>query len=185
MKRGAPANPNDALSDDFRDFISALNSARVEFVLIGGYAVGAYGVVRATVDIDFLYRRTAGNVRQLCNALRAFGAPANIVDPVVLMTPAIVAMLGAPPQRIDLLSEIDGVDFETVWSGSTVIELKAGLPVRLIGLAELRRNKAATGRPKDLADLRQLPAPGASDGPTADSEDAHSVKRPKRGRPAH
>jgi hypothetical protein len=57
-------NSNDALSPDFRDFIETLNSAAVDFVLVGGYAVGAYGVVRATSDIDFLYRRTAYRDKQ-------------------------------------------------------------------------------------------------------------------------
>ncbi len=149
-------NRNDALSPDFRDFIDSLNSAQVDFVLVGGYAVGAYGVVRATSDIDFLYRRTASNVERLCQALRDFGAPPIVINSAELLRKDSVAMFGTPPQRIDLLSDISGVDFDAVWAGSKVIRIDS-LPIRLIGLAELRLNKAATGRSKDKSDLRQLP----------------------------
>jgi hypothetical protein len=148
--------PNDALNPDFLDFIEVMNAKKVDFILIGGYAVGAYGVVRATVDIDFLYRRTEDNVERLCQALREFGAPGVVVNAAVLLQPDTVTMFGAPPHRIDLLSSISGVEAEAVWAGSTVIYLGT-VPVRLIGLAELRQNKAATGRKKDKEDLRRLP----------------------------
>ena len=172
MNDKAIGNGNDALSADFRDFITALSGRQVEFVLVGGYAVGAYGVIRATADIDFLYRRTPANVARLCDALRDFGAPRNVVDAESLLTPDTVVMFGSPPHRIDLLGDISGVDFEAVWSGSRRIVLD-GLPLQLIGLAELRRNKAATGRAKDKADLRQLPT--SEEGPGAGA-----LRRPKK-----
>lgn len=157
MNAKAIGDDNDTLCADFHDFITALNARQVEFVLIGGYAVGAYGVIRATADIDFLYRRTPPNVGKLCDALRDFGAPRIVIDAESLLSPDTVAMFGSPPHRIDLLGDISGVDFDTVWSGSRRIVLD-GLRLQLIGLAELRRNKAATGRAKDKADLKQLPA---------------------------
>lgn len=151
--------PNDSLAADFLDFITCLNVRKVKFVLIGGYAVGVHGAVRATGDIDFLYRRTEANVRRLCEAMDDFGAPTNVIDFDTLMTPSTITMFGQPPYRIDLLGEIDGVSFEQVWTGTTGIVLD-GEPVRVIGLAELRANKAATGRDKDREDLRKLPKVG-------------------------
>lgn len=153
---------NDSLAPDFLDFITCLNARKVEFVLIGGYAVGVHGVIRATGDIDFLYRRTEANVRRLCEAMEEFGAPSNVIDFETLMAPATISMLGRPPYRIDLLGEIDGVSFEQVWTGSTEIVLD-GEPMRVIGLAELRANKAATGRAKDREDLRKLPKVAGSE----------------------
>ena len=155
----ADGNPTDVLNRDFREFVETMNSNTVDFVLIGGYAMGAYGVVRATVDIDFLYRRTEDNVERLCKALTEYGAPEMVIDADTLLRPDMVAMFGAPPNRIDLLSDISGVDFETVWAGSKIIHIGT-LPIRLIGLAELRKNKATTGRRKNKEDLRRLPKTG-------------------------
>lgn len=148
---------SDTLSPDFLDFIVCLNERRVDFVLIGGYAVGVHGVVRATGDIDFLYRRTRTNVRRLCAAMENFGAPPGVIDEEVLMTPEIVTHFGHPPHRIDLLNTIDGVGVAQVWAGSISIRVQ-GQKMRVIGLAELRANKAATGRRKDAEDLRRLSA---------------------------
>ncbi len=147
--------PNNALNEDFRDFVEELNSKEVDFVLVGGFAVGAYGVIRATSDIDFLYRRSAENVERLCSALAAFGAPKIVIDTTALLRPGTVAMFGSPPRRIDLLSDITGVEFDSVWSEAAQIAVD-GLPMRLISLAHLMQNKAATGRARDKADLRQL-----------------------------
>lgn len=147
---------NERLAPDILAFMVALDHHRVDAVLVGGYAVGVYGVVLATRDIDFLYRRTAANVQRLCRALEAFGAPPTALDPKSLLTPDMVTMFGLPPFRIDLLGDISGVEFAAVWRGSHVVTL-AGTPIRVIGLAELRANKASTGRAKDEADVRRLP----------------------------
>lgn len=150
----------EGLSPHFLDFIQCLNDRRVDFVLIGGYALGVHGVVRATGDMDFLYRRTRANVRRLCEAMNDFGTPPELIDEAVLMTPEIVTQFGLPPHRIDLLNAIDGVTAHKVWTGaiSTTVQ---GLPMKVIGLAELRLNKKATGRKKDEDDLRRLEAPAA------------------------
>ncbi|MCU0636345.1 MAG: hypothetical protein MUE41_15870 [Gemmatimonadaceae bacterium] len=156
MRKRAEGHPHDVLGADVRDFIAAMNARRVEFVLVGGYAVGAYGVIRATSDIDFLYRRTRKNVQRLCQALHDFGAPPDIIDAPALLAPDAVVMFGSPPQRIDLLGDISGVDFDTVWASTLVVELDT-VTLRIIGLADLRKNKAASGRSKDKADLKLLP----------------------------
>ena len=160
MKRVSSGKLNDVLGDDFADFIIEMNESGVDFVLVGGYAVGIYGVVRATADIDFLYRRTPENVARLCAALRRFGAPEIVIAPKELLKPEMVSAFGSPPQRIDLLSSISGVDFDTVWAGSSMLTLE-DVTLRVIGLEELRKNKKASGRQKDEADLKKLPKPNS------------------------
>ncbi len=151
---------NDTLSPDFLDFIASLNERGVEFVLVGGYALGFHGVVRATGDIDFLFRPTRTNVRSLCAAMGDFGAPPEVLDEDALMTAGIVTQFGQPPYRIDLLNAIDGVSFAKVWAGAAVTTIE-GQKLRVIGIDELRKNKMATGRKKDEEDVRRLGARGA------------------------
>lgn len=146
---------NDQLANDFRDFIECLNNNGVIFVLVGGYAVGWHGVVRATGDIDFLYERTEENVERLCAAMRAFGAPDNLVDPAFMLSSDAVTQIGNDPLRIDLLAGISGVSFADVRAGAIEAEL-SGNRMLVIGLNELRTNKAATGRQRDKDDLRRL-----------------------------
>ena len=157
MSKGIDAAANDALSPDFLDFVQSLNEHRVDYVLIGGYALGVHGVLRATADIDFLYRGTRANVRRLCTALAAFGAPSELIDEAALMKVESVTQFGSPPVRIDLLNTIDGVTFADVWKGAIRTQVE-GHPLRVIGLRELRKNKAASNRPKDRDDLRRLKA---------------------------
>ncbi|HEY0929121.1 MAG TPA: nucleotidyltransferase [Gemmatimonas sp.] len=141
---------------DFRDFIHELNAHAVEYLLVGGYAVGLYGHVRATADIDFLYRTTPENVERLMQAMAAFGAPGSVVNRDQLSAPMGVTQFGAPPVRIDLLSDITGVSFDEAQVDALAIEI-AGERLPVIGLAALRKNKQATGRKKDRDDLRRLP----------------------------
>ena len=155
MSEDQQSGSNDDFAHDFIDFVRCLNRQNVEFLLIGGYAVGAHGVVRATADIDFLYRRASENVRQLCEAMDDFGAPLNVINFETLMTPETITMFGRPPFRIDLLGDIDGVSFDDAWAGSIVIVI-GEQPLRVIGLAELLANKEASGRKKDREDIRKL-----------------------------
>lgn len=154
------------LSPDFHDFIVLLNEHKVECVLVGGYALGVHGVIRATGDIDFMYRRTTKNVKRLIGAMIAFGAPANVIDAEALMKAGIVTQFGKPPQRIDLLNEIDGVTFPEVWKGAMTVRID-GQRISVIGLKELRANKGATGRKKDEEDLRHLKVRAARKTPKA------------------
>ncbi len=179
MTSGAEGRGNDpqhaAFPEDFRDFIRELNAHHVEYLLVGGYAVGIYGHVRATSDIDFFYRCTPENVARLVEALRAFGAPPVVIDPEHLVTPDRVTAFGAPPIRIDLLSSISGVSFEDAQAGAVVVDIDGeALPV--IGLAALLANKLASGREKDRDDVKRLRT--ANDPPSrasATGEVAHRV----------
>jgi hypothetical protein len=155
MRAGAGGERNDALSPDFVDFIACLDEQKVGFVLVGAYALGVHGVVRATGDLDVLYRRSRANVRRLLTAMQEFGAPAEIIDEEALLTQDIVTQFGQPPYRIDLLNAIDGVTFAEVWKGAVAVAIGEHL-VRVIGIHELKKNKRASGRKKDKDDLRRL-----------------------------
>lgn len=155
MSPGARTAANSRLSPDFQDFVRLLAHHGVDALLVGGYAMGAYGVIRATEDIAFFYRATAANVARLCDALAEFGAPPSVIDPEALCRPDLVVMFGAPPQRIDLLSSLSGVSFEEASTGGPLVSL-AGVPLRLIARDALIRNTRATGRPKDVADADAL-----------------------------
>jgi hypothetical protein len=145
------------LPDDFRDCIIAMHLHDVEFVLVGAHALGVHGIVRATGDIDLLYRQTPSNVASLCAALRDFGAPPVLIDPVFMQTRDAIIQIGLPPLRIDLLSAVSGVSFDEVWNGSLLVEFGQNA-LRVMGVRELLANKRASGRPKDLDDVRRLEA---------------------------
>lgn len=146
-----------AFPADFLDFIRALNEHAVEYMLVGGYAVGIYGYVRATTDIDFFYRSTSDNIERLMRAMTVFGAPAALIDAAHLAVKDSVTQMGAPPIRIDLLSSLSGITFEQAVPGTIRVKI-ADETLPVIGLAALRQNKQATKRPKDRDDLRHLPA---------------------------
>lgn len=148
---------NATLADDFLDCIELLNAHHVTYILVGGYAVGWHGVIRATGDIDFFFEQTTNNVAALCDALREFGAPEHLIDPAFLMTPNAVTQIGRAPVRIDLLAAITGVTFAEAHAGAETVELE-NERLLVIGLEDLRRNKRATGRTKDKDDLRRLSA---------------------------
>lgn len=153
---GRPNQPSSAsFPDDFTDFVHAMNAHGVEYLLVGGYAVGVHGYVRATVDIDFFYRRTTENVTRVLAALEEFGAPPVVFDRDHLEAPDTVTAFGEPPTRIDLLSGLSGVTFDEAQEGALQVPIgEQVLPV--IGLGALLANKRASGRPKDRVDLAQL-----------------------------
>lgn len=127
----------------------------VDFVIVGSYALGRYGVVRATGDIDVLYGASPANVDRIVRALSEFGAPDHLIVTADLLTPDMVTQIGVEPLRIDLLNAISGVTFDEAHASAVAIAID-GLQIPVIGLSQLRRNKQATGRPKDLADLDAL-----------------------------
>lgn len=147
------------LPDDFRDMLACLRDAGVEFVVVGGYAVAHHGHVRATKDLDVFIRPSAENAARTMRAMSAFGAPVAAlgVSAVDFSTPGKVVQLGVPPLRIDLVTALSGIDFETATRAPGTLELD-GRVVNFIGLDALLINKRATGRPQDLADVAALEA---------------------------
>lgn len=143
------------LNRDFTDILSAFIEERVEFLVVGGYAMAFHGYVRATGDIDLWIRSTPENAERVWKALNTFGAPLFDLTKEDLQTPGMVFQMGLPPSRIDIITEIDGVEFEEAWKKRNTIEYKESL-IPLIDKHLLLVNKKATGRPKDLNDVLWL-----------------------------
>lgn len=140
------------LNKNFRDMLSAFSDAKVEYLLVGAYALAAHGSPRATGDIDFWVRPVPSNAQKVWKALQIFGAPMSQIQLEDFSTPDIVYQIGLPPQRIDLLTSISGVNFEDAWPTRILIEID-GLHVPVIGLEELLKNKESSGRDKDCVDI--------------------------------
>jgi predicted nucleotidyltransferase len=147
------------LFQDFREFLGSLNSARVRYLLLGGYAVIHYGYRRATDDLDVWISMDPDNAKRISKVLQEFGGfSANQVKPSLFLQGDKVIMFGREPVRIDILTSPSGVDFEACYKRRRVAVWN-GIKVPLISLKDLRVNKAASGRLKDLADLEQLNVP--------------------------
>ena len=149
------------LNKDFKEFVELLNSAGVEYLIVGGYALAAHGHPRYTGDLDVWIGSSPPNVEKLLEVLARFGFGGLGLKTDDFVKPESIVQLGYPPFRIDLLTSIDGVDFETGYAHRTVMKV-AGVDLPIIGIAEFRANKRATGRAKDLADLESLDDPGES-----------------------
>jgi len=146
------------LSKDLREFVELLNSHGVEFLVAGGHAVAFHGYPRYTGDIDIVVRPTDANAAHVLEAVRQFGFQDLELSLSDLTQPGRVVQLGYPPNRIDLLTSLSGVSWEEA-EASAENALLGGVPVRFLGKAVLIRNKRATGRAQDLADLEQLEGP--------------------------
>lgn len=145
------------LETDFREFIECLNAREVRYLVVGGYAVAAHGLPRATKDFDVWVWIDAGNATRLVAALDDFGFGEVGLTASDFDHEDAVVQLGYPPMRIDILTSIDGVRFEDAYPGRVDGEID-GLPISFIGREDLLDNKRAAGRAQDLADVARLEA---------------------------
>jgi hypothetical protein len=143
------------LPADLREFLKLLNSARVDYLLIGGYAVGYYGYPRATGDMDIWVRASDKNARKLVRVLQDFGFNLPELTPELFLKANQIVRFGEPPLRIEILTTISGVAFDGCFARRARVKLD-GLRINLISIMDLKKNKAASGRPKDLDDLQAL-----------------------------
>jgi hypothetical protein len=143
------------LPPDFLDLLTALNAADAKYLLVGGHAVGFHGVPRATKDIDVWIEASDDNAARVMAALHAFGAPLGGLAERDLARPGYGFRMGAPPFRIEILTEISGVAFTDAWPRRERAEV-GGVPLYVIGLADLLDNKRAAARQRDLADVEAL-----------------------------
>jgi hypothetical protein len=143
------------LHADYVEMWSALNDAGVDWLLVGGYAVGIHGYPRATKDLDIWIRPTPENARRVVRALVAFGAPSPLEAEAGLAREGFVVQIGAAPVRIDILTSVSGLTFEDAWEHREH-RVIAGVPVHLISMRDLLTNKRACGRLQDLADVEKL-----------------------------
>jgi predicted nucleotidyltransferase len=144
------------LHPDFRDFLKLLNSQGVEYLLVGGYAVGYHGYPRSTGDMDIWIAVDETNAEKTAGALREFGMPENEVDKNLFLGKDHIIRMGVPPVRIEVITGASGVNFRDCYLKKTVADVD-GIPVNFISLDDLKVNKMAAGRHKDLEDLQHLP----------------------------
>lgn len=145
------------MNDDFRDLLKSLLDAGARFLVVGAHAMAVHGVPRATGDLDVWISPDPDNAGRVWRALLEFGAPVGDgeVSRSDLETPGTVVQIGLPPRRVDILTEATGLGFEEAWNNRTVHNI-GSLSVPFLSRADLIRNKQATGRPQDLADLETL-----------------------------
>ena len=144
------------LTDDFRGFLRSFNDHHVDYLLVGGYAVGLHGYPRATIDLDVWVKVEPGNAGRVVAALRAFGFDTAALDPGLFLRSESLVRFGVPPFRIEIMTDISGVQFDPCRSRAVTFEID-GILVPVIALADLKINKLAAGRHKDLNDLENLP----------------------------
>lgn len=143
------------LNQDFKEFIQSLNDNHVRYLVVGGYAVAFHGHPRYTKDIDIWIEMKPENAVNLLKALEQFGFNSLGLKETDFLVPGQVVQLGQPPNRIDVLCTISGVDFIACYESKVTVEID-DVFVSFIDLDNLRKNKAASGRHQDLADLENL-----------------------------
>ncbi|NJO08202.1 MAG: nucleotidyltransferase family protein [Chloroflexaceae bacterium] len=144
------------LPPDFKEFLQLLNDHQVEYLLLGGYAVGYHGYPRATGDMDIWIAMHADNAERVVAALHAFGFAAPSVTPDLFLEANKIIRMGNPPLRIEVLTSASGVEFAACYAKRTIAIID-GVEVPIIALDDLKQNKQASGRLKDLSDLANLP----------------------------
>ena len=143
------------LPSDFSAFLRLLNEHEVQYLLVGGYAVGYYGYVRATADMDVWVRRDRHNAERLVEALQEFGFGTSELNAELFLDDNRIVRMGVPPMRIELMSSVSGVTFDECYT-SRKEETWDDVTVHVISLEKLKINKRASGRLKDLTDLEHL-----------------------------
>ncbi len=144
------------LPQDFKEFLKLLNEQQVDYLLIGGYAVGYHGYPRATNDLDIWIAIHPENAQKIVAVLHEFGFNVPELDADLFLAPDSIVRMGVPPMRLEILTSISGIEFDEAYPQRIVDNLD-GVEVNLISLDMLKRNKKASGRFKDLDDLEHLP----------------------------
>lgn len=149
-----------SFSPDMCDFLVLLHKHSVKYLIVGGEAVIFYGYARLTGDIDFFYERSQENVEKLFSALVEFwsGSVPDLEGAGELLELGLILQFGVPPNRIDLINKISGVEFEDAWPLRKSVSISGRAPtvIHYLGLHSLIQNKKASGRDKDLDDVAHL-----------------------------
>ena len=143
------------LNQDFKEFVQSLNDNHVRYLVIGGYAVALHGHPRYTKDLDVWIEMKPDNAAKMVKALEQFGFASLGLKAEDFLVPDQIVQLGYPPNRIDVLTTLPGVEFERCYASRVQVEI-GGVAVNFIDLENLKKNKKATGRTQDLADLENL-----------------------------
>ena len=142
-------------SQDFKEFVGLLIENQVEYLIVGGYAVGIHGHPRFTGDLDIWLKPSLENADKIVRSINAFGFSSFALTKEDFIKEGNVVQLGYPPLRIDLLTNIDGVTFDDCFPNRKIVEIDE-LTVNFIGYQDLLKNKKASGRLRDLDDLDNL-----------------------------
>ncbi len=140
---------------DFKEFLQLLNSKEIEYLVIGGYAVGYHGYPRATGDMDIWIALNEKNALKMVEALKAFGFNLPELQMELFLKEKKVVRMGVPPMRLEILTSIDGVSFETCFKRRVIADI-GDFKVNFISKADLLVNKRSSGRPQDLVDFEKL-----------------------------
>lgn len=144
------------LPPDFKEFLQLLNSRGVEYLVVGGYAVGFHGYPRATADLDIWIATTEQNAVKLENVLKEFGFDLPELSKNLFLEKDKIVRMGTPPIRLEILTSISGLQFPRCYASRVTTEID-GVRVNFISLEHLKANKKAAGRHQDLSDLEHLP----------------------------
>ena len=140
---------------DFEEFLKLLIEQKVDFVVVGGYAVAFHGYVRATNDLDLFFNASKVNIGRIRKALQRFGLDTSDDQANGFSDPGCIIRMGIPPVRLELINNISGLSFKEVWDHRVSGEY-GSVKVNYISLSDLLKNKKESGRPKDLADYDEL-----------------------------
>ena len=143
------------MDTNYTDMLKCLNTAGVDYILVGGWAVNLYGYIRATVDLDIWILADRENARRVYAALCEFGAPMSEIKPEEFAEDGIIFQVGVAPCRIDIITRISGVSYAEAVQRAVSKEID-GIPLKVISIEDLIANKKASGRTKDLADVEVL-----------------------------
>lgn len=143
------------LNPDFKDILSCLKNESVEYLIVGAYALAGYGYPRATGDIDIWVKNDTENARRVLKALSAFGAPVAELTVDDFTTPDLVFQIGVEPNRVDILTSVDGLEFSEAWENRVYLVVD-GIDIVQLSKADLLKNKQATDRDKDQGDIAWL-----------------------------
>ncbi|MFN3998222.1 nucleotidyltransferase [Algoriphagus sp.] len=143
------------LFPDFEDFIKLLNAHSVDYMVVGGYALAFHGKPRNTGDLDIWIEISETNAKKLLQVLDDFGFGNLNFKKEDFTKPGYISQIGYPPLRIDILNNIDGVEFKDAFPNSKILTTE-NLEIRFIGLKDFIQNKSASGRPQDLVDIQEI-----------------------------
>jgi len=143
------------LNEDYKEMLQGLLDQKVEFIVVGAYALAAHGFPRATGDIDIWVKPDENNSKKVFKALARFGAPIDEIREDEFSHPGLIFQIGVVPRRIDIITKIDAVEFEEADSDKIFVDID-GLKVPVLSVDKLIKNKMATGREKDLLDAKLL-----------------------------
>jgi hypothetical protein len=145
------------MTEHFREFLAALLAEGARFMLVGAHALAVHGIPRMTADLDVWIEPSEDNAERVWRALVRFGAPVDAMNLTAtdLTQPDVIAQIGLPPARVDVLTGIDGVEFAGAWSRRSEAQF-LGLTVSVLSRTDLIANKSATGRERDRLDVAAL-----------------------------